>query len=133
MILAWLFILISIFLSVFSIYKIRQFPKDTLSEKQNYYRMGFYSSIGAFFDFLMTLITSAMIPDGEYGTGAEMVAVFIVIFGYGPLCIIQSMKLRKRMLQKKMRSPSRINALNCSIIFKVAFAFMITIYLCEVV
>ena len=131
--LAIFFICISSISAVIAICKIRCFPDNRISDKKNYYKISFYSSFGAFLDFIMTIFITMLVPEGEYGTGIELIVGVIVILAYGIPCVICSNKLRKRMLTKKMRSPSRINALNCSIILKFVFAIIITIFLVEVV
>ena len=133
MFMALSFVIISFVVGYMSIFKTNQFPKDKFSEKKNYYLIGIYSSMGAFVDLLLTLIISVRIPYGEYGTGIEILVALIVLLIYGLPCIISSINLKKKMITKKMRSPHGINALICSVFFKFVFAFIITIFICEVV
>lgn len=128
-----LFLAVSIITGVLGIVKLNNLPSQQYSLKQNYWRIAIFSSLGAILDFAMFWIIVGFIPPGDYGTGFELLAVFIVIILYSPPCIITSIRLKQRMKDyNKEYDVTKTNALNCSIVFKVMFILVEVIWIVEV-
>ena len=127
-------LIISVVLSVLGIVEINRVPIQKYSLHKNYWRVVFFSSIGCFYDIIMFIVLGKVIPPGEYGTGLEIFAIIIVLILYAPACIITSCRLKRRMHQFNdvKHNVSKMNALNCSIVFKIMFIMLETIWLVEV-
>jgi len=57
-----------------------------------------------------------------------------VLIIYTPICVVTSLRLKRRMknLEKEKSRTSRINCLNASVVIKVMFIFLLTIWIVEV-
>lgn len=128
-----LFLAVSIITGVLGIVKLYNLPSQQYSVKQNYWRIAIFSSLGAILDFTMFWIIICFIPPGNYGTGLELLGMFIVIVLYSPPCILTSIRLKQRMKDyNKDYDVTKTNALNCSIVFKVMFILVEVIWIVEV-
>lgn len=126
-----IFSFISLFMAVFSIKKINSFPSSKFSQKGNLGRISLYSSIGGFWDIIMSAIIICFLGEGDFGTGIEFIVFLCTILLYTPWCIISSHKLKKRMKDFCELKVHRINALNFTAFFKAVFAFFATIFFVE--
>ncbi len=126
--------LISIAISVLSVIDLNRIPYSKYSLRGNYWRIVFSSTVVCLIDIIMTVIILHNIPDGEYGTGVEILAVIMILIIYAPICVITSIRLKKRMkkFNDEMHDVSQMNALNCSIFFKAVFVLFEVIWLLEV-
>ena len=82
----------------------------------------------------MFVVVARTIPPGDYGTGIEILAAIGVLLIYAPACIVTGWKLKCRMklYDETERDVTTMNSLNKSIVFKVAFIMIVTIWLVEV-
>jgi hypothetical protein len=124
----------SVAFGILGIVELNRIPNRKYSLHKNYWRIVIFSSMGCFYDIIMFVVLGQVIPPGEYGTGIEIMAVIIVLILYAPACIITSIRLKRRMQQfnDTKHNVTRMNALNCSIVFKVMFIMLETIWLVEV-
>lgn len=124
----------SIFLGLLGIIQLNRLPHKKYSLSSNYWRIVIFSSLGCFYDIIMFVVICRIIPEGEYGTGIEILAIIAVLLFYAPACVITSSLLKRRMkqFQDEKHNVGRMSALNCSIIFKVMFIFIATIWMVEV-
>ena len=125
--------LISIVLGILGITTLNRLPNKNKTPKENFWRIAVFSSIGCFYDMIMFVVIARVIPPGEYGTGAEVIAMIVVLLGYMPACIITSKRLKSRMkeYENAKYDVNKMNSLNCSVIFKVMFIMMEMIWLVE--
>ena len=126
--------MISLGVGVLGFVELTRTPRKAYSLQKNYWRIAIFSCVGALYDIVMFVVLGKVIPPGEYGTGIEIIAATAVLILYAPACIITSYRLKRRMHQYNNgdRDISRMNALNCSIVFKVMFVALATIWLVEV-
>ncbi|MBE6768403.1 MAG: hypothetical protein E7549_05760 [Ruminococcaceae bacterium] len=127
-------LVISIVISIVSLVELNRIPYPGLTLHQNYWKIMIFSSIGWIYDLILFVVIGQMIPPGEYGTGYEVLAVIVVLIIYTPICVVTSLRLKRRMknLEKEKSRTSRINCLNASVVIKVMFIFLLTIWIVEV-
>lgn len=125
---------VSIILGIVGIVGLCKTPNARFSLHQNYWRIVFFSTISSVYDIIMFVVVARTIPPGDYGTGIEILAVIGVLLIYAPACIVTGWKLKCRMklYDETERDITTMNSLNKSIVFKVAFIMIVTIWLVEV-
>lgn len=126
--------LFSVAFGILGIVELNRIPNRECSLREKYWRIVIFSSTGCFYDIIMFVVLGRVIPPGEYGTGLEVMAMIIVLALYAPACIITSIRLKRLMQQfcDTKHNVTRMNALNCSIVFKMMFIMLETIWLVEV-
>ena len=129
-----IFLSISLILGILGITQLNRLPSEKYTRNGNYWRVVIFSSVGCFYDIIMFVVICRTIPPGEYGTGIEILAMIAVLLFYTPACVITSKRLKQRMkaFQDPKHDVSRMNCLNCSVLFKVMFIMVETIWLVEV-
>lgn len=127
-------LLISVALSILGIAKLNTLPNKKYTQKEHFRTIAVFSSIGCFYDIVMFIVIIQLIPPGEYGTGVEVIAMIAVLMIYMPACLITSRRLKCRMkeFEDKKYDVNRMNSLNCSVVFKIMFIIVETIWLVEV-
>jgi len=130
MFLKLLVLIMSAFLGFLGIVKVDHLPDDSLSIRDNYKRLAIYSSLGAFYDVIMfILIGFFALSPGNYGTVLVYISIVSVLLFYAPACVLVSIRTKKRFdkYRDSKYNASRINCLNCSIVFKVLFVLVATL------
>lgn len=127
------FLIISLLTAVLGIVCVSNLPNDRLSRDGNYWRISIFSNLSSALDIVMFWIVVSLMPDGEYGTGIEVIAFCAVLLFYGIPCVVCSCKLKRKI--KRMGDDvfklNKINGLNVSVIIKAMFFLVETIWIVE--
>lgn len=92
-----LFMVISNFASITMFKILNRLPSEEKDVKWNVNTLALSSAISVTTDIILLVITLFTISPGDYGTGIELLSVFIIFIIYFPACIINVQRLKKKM------------------------------------